>query len=317
MPLPKILDSVLEATIVGSFTKVGPSVRSRAFGWADDPDMTGTTVLLTGGSSGIGKAAAGRMVAAGATVWLTSRDVRRSESTADELNAGAGAGAGVAVGAEVDTGELDSVRRLVERVRSETGSLDVLIHNGGALMKEWTTNSTGMELTLASHLVGPYALTMGLRSHLSSGARVLWMASGGMYTQGLDVDRLEVADKGYQGTVAYARAKRAQVELVTLLGPRWAPEVTMHSMHPGWVDTDGVVDSLPGFHTVIGPLLREPDDGADTMVWLASGGADDGPAGRFWHYRRPRATSYLPGTGTTGAEREKLVDWLDAVTASH
>ena len=66
-----------------------------------------------------------------------------------------------------------------------------------------------------------------------------------MYTQGLDVDALQMGEDEYRGAVAYARAKRGQVELVTHLGPRWAPDIVLHAMHPGWVDTDGVARAFP------------------------------------------------------------------------
>ncbi len=312
-PLRRFADAALEATIIGSFTKLGPGVRSGLFDW-DSParDMTGSTVLVTGGSSGIGRTIATRLVGAGATVYLTSRSLDRAEDAAADINAEEPNGR--AVGAAVDTGDLGSVRSLAARVIAETDQLDVLINNAGALTDDYRTNDTGMELTLASHLVGPYALTVELRHHLGDGARVLWMASGGMYTQGLDVDRIEMSERSYRGAIAYARAKRGQVELVDYLGPKWAPRVQMHAMHPGWVDTDGVAQALPGFGKVMGPLLRDADQGADTMIWLACGGADGQAPGQFWLDRRPRSTSYLPGTGSNDAERAKLVAWLDDAT---
>jgi hypothetical protein len=101
---------------------------------------------------------------------------------------------------------------------------------------------------------------------------------------------------------------------VAYLGPRWAPEVIMHSMHPGWVDTAGVDSGLPGFGKVMGPLLRSAEQGADTMIWLAATGAGDAAPGQFWLDRRPRRTVYLPGSGTTDAERCRLVEWLDRMT---
>ncbi len=314
-PIRRFADTLLETTVIGSFTKIGPSVRSGLFDWGTPTsDMTGSTVLVTGGSSGLGNAIATRLVGAGARVYLTSRSLDRAEEAAAAITASNFAG--TAIGAAVDTGDLESVRALADRIREETDQLDVLIHNAGALTAEYRTNDDGMELTLASHLVGPYALTIALRDHLSPGARVLWMASGGMYTQGLDVDEIEMSASSYKGAIAYARAKRGQVEMVEYLGRQWAPEVVMHSMHPGWVDTDGVSQALPGFGKVMGPLLRDVAQGADTMVWLACGGADDARPGQFWLDRRPRSTAYLPGTGTDDAERKRLVEWLDRVIAT-
>ncbi|MEM9562466.1 MAG: SDR family NAD(P)-dependent oxidoreductase [Actinomycetota bacterium] len=314
--LNRLLDTAIEATVVGSFTRIGPAVRSRLDGWEPvDVDLTDTAILVTGGSSGLGRETARRLVGLGATVHLTSRSATRARGVAEELNDG---GPGTAIGHALDTGELDSVDELVGAVTEQLdgAGLDVLLHNAGALTDRHETNSAGLEQTLASHLVGPYALTLGLRPHLSPGARVLWMSSGGMYTQGLDVDRLEMRPERYQGSVAYARAKRAQVELVTHLAPRLAPDVILHALHPGWVDTPGVDSSLPGFGRVMGPLLRDVEDGADTAVWLAAGGASGWKPGLFWLDRRPRSTAYLPGTSTTESERGRLVEWLDARVGS-
>ncbi|MEZ5375850.1 MAG: SDR family NAD(P)-dependent oxidoreductase [Acidimicrobiales bacterium] len=312
--LRRVADAMLEASVVASFTKIGPEARSELFDW-DEPasNMTGSTVLVTGGSSGIGRSIAEQLVSAGAHVVLTSRSLERAQSVAADLNATNPSGR--ATGAEVDTGDLGSVHALAQHVAAETEQLDVLIHNAGALTDDYRANDRGVELTLASHLVGPYALTLALRPHLAPGARVLWMASGGMYTQKLDVDRIQMSADDYRGAVAYARAKRGQVELVDFLGRAWAPDVQMHAMHPGWVDTDGVAQALPGFGKLMGPLLRSTEQGADTMVWLACGGADDAVPGQFWLDRRPRSTTYLPRTGTDDWERARLVAWLDAQLA--
>jgi hypothetical protein len=83
-------------------------------------------------------------------------------------------------------------------------------------------------------------------------------------------------------------------------------------MHPGWVDTPGISASLPGFHAVMGPVLRDVEAGADTVVWLAA--TEPPPAGgRFWHDRAARPMHYLPHTRETPADRQALLDHvLDA-----
>lgn len=307
----RAIDAALEYTIVPSFSEIGPTVRSRLDHWQPLPSMADRNVVLTGGSGGIGRAIADQLVDLGATVVLTSRDAERATAVADEIN-GRGTD-GEAIGMSIDTGDFDSVDAFAAAVIGRLGTIDVLIHNAGALTDTYRTGDHGLELTLASHLVGPYRLTMALRDHLVDGARVLWMSSGGMYSQGLDVDRLQMTPDDYKGAVAYARAKRAQVELVRHLASTWAPGVVMHSMHPGWVDTDGVTASLPGFATVMGPILRSVDQGADTMTWLAAGGADDDPPGGFYLDRRPRGTAYVPGTDTNPDERSRLLRWLQEV----
>ena len=165
---------------------------------------------------------------------------------------------------------------------------------------ERTETAEGHELALATHVLGPHLLTRRLRPE-----RVIWVSSGGMYTQKLRVDDLEYRSGEYSGTTAYARTKRMQVVLAEL----WARELVSASGHPGWVDTPGIAHSLPKFKRVARPILRTTQQGADTFVWLA---AADVPNGRFWHDRRPRPAHYLPFTRESPAERRALWDYAEA-----
>ena len=156
-------------------------------------------------------------------------------------------------------------------------------------------------------------LTFGLRESLAPGGRVVLVTSGGAYAQRLDVDDPEFAratEGTYSGTAAYARTKRMQL----VLAPLWARElaaddVTVSSMHPGWADTPGVVDALPGFHRLTGPILRDAAQGADTSVWLVA--AEPAPeSGLLWHDRRPRPEHYTRRTRETETERQAMWAWV-------
>ena len=309
-----LIDNLVEGSIVGSFTKIGYSVRSKLFDWEDiESDLSGKHVIVTGATSGIGRATAAGLLRLGAQVHITSRSSERAEAVAAELNAESVEGS--ATGHALDTGSRTSILAFAEKMGQLEGDIEVLINNAGALTSNYDTDENGTELTLVTHLIGPYLLTMELRPHLATGARVLFMSSGGMYTQKLDVQNIELNKADYSGAIAYAKAKRGQVELVTHLGPEWAPDVIMHSVHPGWVDTPGVDAGIPGFGKVMGPLLRTPDQGADTMVWLAATGGGGAKPGQFWLDRHPRRTCYLPGTCASTSERRKLVKWLDSMIA--
>ena len=319
LPTPaEIADTVLEGTVVGSFTKIGYDVRSRTADWTEQPaDLRGQTAIVTGSSTGIGRAGAHGLLELGADVIVTSRTADRAQDAAQDLNSTVTADtAGTATGLALDTSDFASIHSFVDAAQHVSGSFEMLAHNAGALTDTYQTDDRGMELTLSSHLVGPYLLTKLMLPLLTSGARVIFMSSGGMYTQGLDVARIEMSERSYKGAVAYARAKRGQVEMVTHLASDLAPDVLLHAMHPGWVDTPGVDAGLPGFGKLMGPLLRDPAQGADTLVWLASGAAADYEPGQFWLDRQPRRTVYLPGTGTGRRERQRLVAWLDDQIAS-
>lgn len=307
--LSQIVDSALELTIVGSFTKIGYGARDKAFDWSHDlPDMSGQRVIITGATSGIGKATAAGIRDLGAEVHITSRSLERAQDAAFELNFESNDGA--VFGHSLDTGDFDSILEFVTEIGKLDGGVDVLINNAGALSRKYKTDDRGTELTLSTHLIGPYLLMQRMLPLCNMGARILFMSSGGMYTQGLEVDDIEVSKADFKGAIAYAKAKRGQVEMVTHLAPKLAPDVILQSMHPGWVDTAGVDAGLPGFGKVMGPLLRTAEQGADTMVWLAATGGDGKP-GQFWLDREPRRTAYIPGTGTDRAERQKLIEWLD------
>jgi NAD(P)-dependent dehydrogenase (short-subunit alcohol dehydrogenase family) len=309
------LDAALEWGIVGSFTRVGPALRSRLERWEplEGRRLDGRVIVMTGATSGLGLEAARALARMGATLEVVARDARKAEATCAEIR---GATGNTDVRYVIaDTGDLAALRRAAQELRKRHEAIHVLIHNAGALDDARQTSPQGIEQTVASQVVGPFLLTGLLLPALKAGApsRVIWVSSGGMYSEPLAVDELEMTATDYDGTTAYARAKRAQATLAELWADRLSVDrIVVHSMHPGWVDTPGVARSLPTFRRVVGPLLRTPTEGADTLVWLA---VDDGDpvrlTGRFWHDRRARPLHRLASTrrSDTAQERERLWTW--------
>lgn len=305
-------DTLLEATVVGSFSRIGFAVRSRHYDPL--PSMVGKTVVVTGGTSGIGLAAARTLAALGATLVVVGRDRAKLDRAVDTVTT---EGEGAAIGLGADLSLLGDVRCLGEEIAGEIGPIDVVVNNVSVLSPQYRSTADGIESTLATNLLGPFLLTNLLVPRLAErGGRVVTVSSGGMYTQPLDVAKLEPEADGYRGAVAYARTKRAQVVLTELWAQRLSGfGIVAHAMHPGWVDTPGLRSSLPGFHRLARPLLRSAEQGADTIAFLAAADPPRQTTGLFWHDRRPRRTHRLPGTrGDDAAERARLWRFLSART---
>lgn len=309
----ELLDDGLDALVVPSFTRLGPALRRRLFSWAP-PDLRGRRVAVTGPTSGLGLAAVHQMARAGAEVVLLARNPAKAAGVAGDL---AAAGAEV-VTIELDLASLASADEAGEQLAA-LDRLDALVHNGGALHAARALSADGIELTLATHVVAPFLLTaraLPALERAAVGGRVITVTSGGMYTQRLHLDDLQTTT-GYQGPAAYARAKRAQVVLTGEWARRLADSgsnVTTHAMHPGWARTPGLSEALPRFEQFLSPLLRSPDEGAETITWLCGAPGAEVGSGRLWLDRRPRPTVYRPGTGTSPAQAQELWDRVVALT---
>jgi NAD(P)-dependent dehydrogenase (short-subunit alcohol dehydrogenase family) len=304
-----LIDTALEISVVGSFSRIGPAIRRRLYGWSSPPAdaLAGRTVLVTGPTSGLGLATARALAAIGARVVLLGRDQTRLTRLSDELAAAHGEPRFPVVVA--DMGSLTSVRTAVERIIATEPRLDVVVDNAGAIFPERFEGPDGIEATFALLVIGPFALTAGLLPLLSKtdGSRVIAITSGGMYAGRLDLDDLESHGPAYTGAAAYARAKRAQVALMREWSRRLAGSgVSVTAMHPGWADTPGLSASLPGFYRVMRPLLRTPEDGIDTIVWLAAQADPRSTSGRLYLDRRPRPFDRVPATRVAAAERRHL-----------
>lgn len=306
-----VIDGFIEAPVVTSFSSVGYAVRKRVDDWRPlwEYDLRGRTVVITGPTSGIGEAAAVAFARLGATLVLVARNETKVSALAQRLRQDFGNDRISTVLA--DLGDLDTVRTAAGSISSEHDVVDVVVHNAGSLFNDRRTQPDGTETTLAVHVVGPFLLTGLLLDRLGEGSRVITMSSGGMYTVPLTVGGIQMSPTSYKGATQYALAKRAQVTLNEMWAER-VVRVRFHAMHPGWVDTPGVEDSLPGFRRAVGPFLRTPAQGADTMVWLA---ADDEPgssSGRFWLDRRVRDIHKLPRTrrSDTPERRKRLWEWV-------
>ena len=269
--------------------------------------MDGRTVAITGATAGLGLAAAQELARLGARLILIGRGTERLQAAMQAIRDFAGDCELAPYEAELSS--IADTERLATLLLAEQPAIDVLINNAGALFAERGETSEGHERALAVNLLTPALLIKRLEPMLAERrGRVINVVSGGLYLQGLALDDLDYERGDYDGSKAYARAKRGLLALTRL----WAEDETRigwHAMHPGWAATPGIAKSLPAFDRRMQPFLRTPRQGADTMVWLASHPAA-APHGEdsvgFWFDRAQRPDALLPGTAVDTATAMSL-----------
>jgi NAD(P)-dependent dehydrogenase (short-subunit alcohol dehydrogenase family) len=305
-----VVDDALEVSVVGSFSALGIRARRRLHAWQEpQPDaLHGRTVVITGPTSGIGLAATKRFADLGARVVLVARDRSKLDALRTSLTERHAEDRFPA--AVADMGELASVRKAAFEIAATEHRIDVVVDNAGAMFPERGESPDGIERTLAVMVVGPFAFVSGLLPVLwgTSGARVISVSSGGQYAQAVNLDDLEWRTEPFDGTRAYARAKRVQVAVMREWARRTRGAVAFVAMHPGWADTPGLAASLPGFANLMGPILRSPDEGVDTLVWLATAADPSNVSGGFFHDRRSRPFDRVPWTRLRTEDRRRLWD---------
>lgn len=273
--------------------------------------LAGRRMIVTGASSGLGLATARALAERDADLVLVMRSETKAKKVVDELRESTG---NDGIRYELaDLSLMSDVDALAQRLLREGRPIDALVNNAGALFNDWAETPEGLERSFALLLLSPYRLTLALKPLLAeAGGRVVNVLSGGMYTQPLVVRHLEAKPEGYNGAVAYARCKRALMVMTEEWAEAWAPEgITVNAMHPGWADTPGVESALPGFHRLTRYILRTPEEGADTIFWLAAATEATEISGRLFLDREPRTTHLLKRTRERdGSEREALIAFL-------
>ncbi len=314
----RALDRSLDFAVLPGYSRLGYRLRGLSWPGAIAGSLHGQTALVTGGSSGIGEAAAEGLLAAGATVHLLGRDPEKTRDAVRRLETRV-PGARARLHPETcDISELADVRRFSESFLARRGSLDVLVNNAGVLSPSREETEEGFELTFATNVLGPFLLTSLLLPALAATEtpRVIAVSSGGMYTARLRAGDLELRREPYDGSRAYAHTKRIQVILARLWAEHHGSDgFLFHSMHPGWVATPGLRRSLPRFERLLRPALRSPHEGADTIVWLATSPLPRSYGGAFWHDRIRRPQHRLPRTRETESERRLLWDSCERLSA--
>jgi len=278
------------------------SLENTASGTAAGPGpMQGKTVLVTGGTGGIGRATAIGLASMGARVGITGRDTWRAQRAAAEIASQSGNGV-----VDIFVGDMSSqaeVRRLASEVLAAYSRLDVLVNNVGGFWSHRHVTADGLEHTFALNHLAPMLLTSLLLERLiaSAPARVVTVSSGAQGAGKIQFEDL-MGEQKYSGQRAYSQSKLANVMFTYELARRLAGTgVTATALHPGVTRTGfGKEDAAPGMAPIVAllrPFMRGPERGADTAVYLASSPDVEGVTGKFFANRKSRkshASSYDP-----------------------
>jgi len=256
--------------------------------------MAGRTVLVTGGSGGIGRATALGLAAMGAHLAICGRDRESTQGAAGEIRAAGGGRVEVFV---ADLSSQSQVRRLAGEVLQRCSRIEVLVNNVGGYWDTRHVTADGLERTFALNHLAPFLLTNLLWDRLtqSAPARVVTVSSNAQAQGRIDFDDLQ-GERSYSGARAYSQSKLANVLFTYELARRLpASSVTANALHPGLTRTAFGAEDPAGVQRRLVPLLRPfmqaPAQGAATSIHLASAPELAQVTGRYFANRKPKRSS--------------------------
>src|SRR5215207_851264 len=257
--------------------------------------LAGKTVLITGGTGGIGLATAQGLARLGARVGIVGRDERRCAAAVEHLATTTG---NPAIDSFLtDMSSMAQVRRLAGDVLAAYQRLDVLVNNVGGFWATRHVTADGLEHTFAVNHLAPFLLTELLLDQLnaSAPARIVTVSSGAQMVGRIDFDDLQ-GERDYSGQRAYNQSKLANVMFSYELARRLdGTGVTANVLHPGVTRTDFSAEDSPRWMAVMGPVgrpfMKSPERGATTSVYLASSPDVEGVTGQYFANRKPRKSN--------------------------
>lgn len=306
MTMKDWISQLLDLTIVFSFDHSG--FKRHCPNQLKKVDLSGRHGIVTGASSGIGLEVTKALLQQGMDCQLIGRDLEKLKNSFKSEHS--------FTCAQYHCLDMSDLKKVYSFALDEVKPpIDLLIHNAGDMPHSLTITKEGFEQMFASQVLGSFILTKTLADlgKLRQGCRILFVASGGMYLQKLDLSDLLFEKRSYNKYTGYANAKRAQVILSELFSKKY-PQYLFSSMHPGWADTPGVRYSMPLFKKLLNKRLRSAEEGADTILWLAT--AHDYPTGKFWFDRQQAKTTILNLNKSSKEEDELLWKYCESILDS-
>jgi NAD(P)-dependent dehydrogenase (short-subunit alcohol dehydrogenase family) len=282
----------------------------------NEDKMKDKVVIITGANKGIGKEATKQIAKLGAKVYMACRSLDSANQAREEIVKETG-NQNVIV-KHLDLASVDSIKNFANEFRQTENKLDVLINNAGLWTKSKQISELGVEMTFAVNVLGHQLLTELLLDELKNAApsRIINVASH--YAGGLEIDDINFERRKFNETIAYKQTKQAN----RMLTREWArrlekDNISVYSLTPGFVPTTELFRE----QNVVGKFLlkvfaliegRSIEEGADTIVWLASAEKVDGNNGGFFNQRKEEKCKF----NNPEEERrlwEKCEEFLSAV----
>src|SRR5215210_4622710 len=247
--------------------------------------MSEKVCLITGATSGIGKATAMGLANMGASVVMVGRDRGKGEAVMAEIKEKSGNASVDLMLADISS--QDEIHRLADETKEAYPRLDVLINNAGVFRSTRITTQDGIETTFAVNHLAYFLLTNLLLDVLKASApsRIVNVASGEQRNGAIDFDDLQ-GEKEYKTAKAYSQSKLANVLFIYELARRLeGTGVSANCLHPGVVGTNlgSGVSGVFGFTVrALTPLMKSPEKGAETSIYLASSPEVESSSGRYF-----------------------------------